>query len=213
MSHWSRTLRLLTTLIAVVAVVFASVTPANAAGNRTIVGSGEGAILLEPTNAQKAEAMKRLEQARLTDPSGFAKRLELIRGSKELTQYLSSDSRFDGGLQQQFLAASMPTDVLKALVSLTDSGYLNLEVVDGQNNAKVAKLSKAEPRMIGGGKGSTAMKPMFPQCPSAWAALWAWWGTNAAFWGAMGFFGPMAALGCSAAMAIAGSVIDFNRGC
>lgn len=157
--------------------------------------------------------MKRLEQARLADPAGFSKRLQLIRASKELTEYLSSDSRFDGALQQEFLAASMPTDVLESLVSLTDTGYLSLEVTEGPNHTKVAKLSKAEPTMVGGGKGSMGMKPMFPQCPSAWAALWAWWGTNAAFCGAMGFFGPMAALGCSAAMAIAGSVIDFNRGC
>ncbi|MCZ9884520.1 hypothetical protein [Arthrobacter sp. B2a2-09] len=208
-------MRLLTALVAVVAVVFGSVAPAaaNAAENRTVVGSGEGAVLLEPTKAQRAEAMKRLEQARLADPAGFANRLDLIQESKELREYLSSDSRFDSGLQQQFLAASMPTDILESLVSLTDSGYLTLELADGPNKTKVAKLIKAERSMIGGGKGSMGKKPMFPQCPSAWAALWAWWGTNAAFCGAMGFFGPMAALGCSAAMAIAGSVIDFNRGC
>lgn len=107
----------------------------------------------------------------------------------------------------------MPTDVLKSLVELTDTGYLSLEVSDGPNNIKVAKFTKAKPSMVSGGKGSMSMKPMFPQRPSAWAALRAWWGTNAAFCGAMGFFGPMAALGCSAAMAIAGTVIDFNRGC
>ncbi|UVJ39134.1 hypothetical protein [Arthrobacter sp. CJ23] len=203
----------MTTLVAVFAVVFASVAPANAAGNRTVVGSSEGAVLLEPTPAQKSEAMKRLEQARLADPVGFAKRLHLIQGSKELTQYLSADNRFDAGLQQQFLAAAMPTDALEALVSMTDSGYLALEIKDGPGNTKVATLSKAKPSMIGGGKGSIAMKPMYPQCASAWAALWAWWGTNMAFCGAMGFFGPMAMIGCSAAMTIAGGVIDFNRGC
>jgi hypothetical protein len=98
-------------------------------------------------------------------------------------------------------------------VELTDIGYLSLDVSEGPNNTKVAKISKAEPYMVGGGKGSMGMQPMYPQCPSAGAALWAWWGTNIAFCGAMGFFGPMAALGCSAAMAVAGSFIDFNKGC
>ncbi|MBT2513416.1 hypothetical protein [Arthrobacter sp. ISL-30] len=157
--------------------------------------------------------MKRLEQSRTEDPAGFAQRLRMIQDSHALTTFLSSDSRFDSGLQQQFLAASMPTDVLESLVVLTETGFLTLEVKDGPNGSKVGKINKAKPTMLGGGVGSMALKPMFPQCPAAWAALWAWWGTNAAFCGAMGFFGPMAALGCSAAMAIAGSVIDFNRGC
>jgi hypothetical protein len=67
---------------------------------------------------------------RTTRP-GFAERLRIINKSKPLTAFLSSDSRFDSGLQQNFLAASMPTDVLKALVELTDSEYLSLEVGDG----------------------------------------------------------------------------------
>ncbi|UVJ39668.1 hypothetical protein [Arthrobacter sp. CJ23] len=204
---------MITTLVAVIAVFSTSVAPASAAGPRTVSAAETGVALLQPTEAQKAEALQRLEQSRSADPAGFAERLRIIKGSKPLTTFLASDSRFDSGLQQRFLAASMPTDVLEALVELTDTGYLTLEVKDGPNGTKVAKLSKAKPSMVGGGKGGMSMKPMFPQCPSAWAALWAWWGTNAAFCGAMGFFGPMAALGCSAAMAIAGSVIDFNRGC
>lgn len=179
----------------------------------SIAGTESGVALLQPTQAQADEAMERLEQARSNDPAGFAERLRIINKSKPLTAFLSSDSRFGSGLQQNFLAASMPTDVLNSLIELTDTGYLSLEVSDGPNNIKVAKIIKAKPSMVGGGKGSMSMKPMLPQCPSAWAALWAWWGTNAAFCGALGIFGPMAALGCSAAMAIAGSVIDFNRGC
>ena len=210
---WKQACRVVVTIVAVIAVFLASVGPASAAGARTVAGTESGVALLQPTRAQTDEAMKRLEQARSSDPAGFAERLRIIKKSEPLTTFLSSDSRFDSGLQQNFLAASMPTDVLKSLVELTDTGYLSLEVSDGPNNAKVAKIIKAKPSMVGGGKGSMSMKPMFPQCPSAWAALWAWWGTNAAFCGALGFFGPMAALGCSAAMAIAGSVIDFNRGC
>lgn len=105
----------------------------------------------------------------------------------------------------------MPTDVLDSLVDLTNSGSLSLEVRAGENNAEIARIVTAEPIMVGGGKCSMGMQPLFPQCPPAWAALWAWWGTNAAFCGALGFFGPMAAFGCSAVMAIAGSAMDFNR--
>ena len=111
------------------------------------------------------------------------------------------------------LAATAFFVVRSAEDKVTDSGYLSLEVEAGADNARIAKIVKAGPVMVGGGKGSMAMQPPFPQCPSAWAVLWAWWGTNAAFCGALGFFGPMAALGCPAAMAIAGSAIDFNRGC
>lgn len=210
---WKQFCKVVITFLSVIGVFLASVGPANAAGPRTVAAAASGVSILQPTQAQTAEAMSRLEKAREADPSGYLKRLRLIRDSTALTAFLSSDSRFDGQLQHQFLAASMPTDVLEALIELTDIGYLKLIVDDGPNGAKIAKIAKAKSSMIGGGEGSMSMKPMFPQCPSAWAALWAWWGTNAAFCGAMGFFGPMAALGCSAAMAIAGSAIDFNRGC
>lgn len=212
-SNWKHVCRVVITLVAVFAVFLASVGPASAAGARTIAATESGVALLQPTKAQTDDAMKRLEQTRAADPEAFANRLRMIDNSKPLTTFLSSDSRFDSALQQQFLAAAMPTEVLAALVELTDIGYLTLDVRDGSNGNKIAKIIKAKQTMVGGGKGSMSMKPMFPECPSAWAALWAWWGTNAAFCGAMGFFGPMAALGCSAAMAIAGSVIDFNRGC
>ena len=210
---WKQFCKVVIALLSVLGVFLASVGPASAAGSRTVASAASGVSILQPTQAQTAEAMSRLERARETDPSGYANRLSLIKESRALTKFLSSDSRFDGQMQQQFLAASLPTDVLEALIELTDIGYLKLSVEDGPNGAKIAKITKAKTPMIGGRKGSMSMKPMFPQCPSAWAALWAWWGTNAAFCGAMGFFGPMAALGCSAAMAIAGSVIDFNRGC
>ncbi|MBP2268980.1 hypothetical protein J3A64_004444 [Pseudarthrobacter sp. PvP004] len=200
-------------IVAVLAILSASVGPANAAASRTVSLDGTGVTLLEPTPAQRTEALIRLEQARLQDPTGFSQRVKLIQSSKPLKKYLSADRRFDARQQQEFLAASMPTDALESLVSLTDSGYLTLQLTDGPKNTKVAKLVKAKPVMVGGGKGSTAMMPMYPQCPSAWAALWAWWGTNMAFCGAMGFFGPMAMIGCSAAMTIAGGFIDFNRGC
>lgn len=213
LGSWKLFVRALTTLAVVCGLVVTSMGPAGAAPARTISATDSGAVLLTPTAAQKAEAMKRLELARSANPAGFARRLQLIKDSRELPAFLSSDDRFDSRQQQEFLAASMPADALEALISLTESGYLSFEVKDGPNGTKIAKMVKAKPAMIGGGKGSMAMKPMFPQCPSAWAALWAWWGTNAAFCGAMGFFGPMAALGCSAAMAVAGSVIDFNRGC
>jgi hypothetical protein len=210
---WKHVCRLVATFTAVVAIMVASVGPAGAAGAKTIAAASSGVALLQPTPAQMQEALNRLGQAKSSDPNGFAERLQIIEESKPLSAFLSSDSRFDSRLQQEFLAASMPTDVLMALVELTDSGYLSLEVSDGPNSSKIAKIVKAKPIMVGGGMGSMGMQTAFPQCPAAWAALWAWWGTNAAFCGALGFFGPMAALGCSAAMAIAGSVIDFNRGC
>ncbi len=212
-SSWKQIWRVISTFTAVLAVLLASVIPANAAATRTVVPVDSGVALLQPTQAQKMEAMKRLEQSRSADPTGFAKRLGIIQSSKTLTTFLASDIRFDSQLQQEFLAAMMPTDVLESLVVLTETGYLTLAVKDGPSGSKVAKIHKSKPAMMGGGLRGMSMRPMFPQCPAAWAALWAWWGTNAAFCGAMGFFGPMAALGCSAAMAIAGSVIDFNRGC
>lgn len=205
--------RVVTMIVAILAIFSASVGPANAAASRTVSLDGTGVTLLEPTQTQRKEALIRLEQARLQDPKGFSKRLELIKSSKPLTKYLSADRRFDARQQQEFLAASMPDEALEALVSLADSGYLKLEVKTGHFGTKVASISKAKQMTIGGGFRNSSLKPMFPQCPAAWAALWAWWGTNAAFCGAMGFFGPMAALGCSAVMAIAGSVIDVNRGC
>jgi hypothetical protein len=36
---------------------------------------------------------------------------------------------------------------------------------------------------------------------------------NRAYCAIIGFFGPWAALGCAAAMAVAGAVMDFNRAC
>jgi hypothetical protein len=53
----------------------------------------------------------------------LSERLRIIEKSRPLTTFLASDSRFDAKLQQNFLAASMPTEVLEALVEPTDSGY------------------------------------------------------------------------------------------
>lgn len=210
---WKHFCRLAATFTAVVELMAASIGPAGAAGAKTIAAASSGVALLQPNPAQTQEALNRLRQAKSADPLGFAVRLQIIEESKPLTAFLSSDSRFDSRLQQEFLAALMPTDVLTALVELTDLGYLSLEVSDGPNSLRIAQIVKAKPIMVGGGKGSMGMQTAFPQCPAAWAAFWAWWSTNAAFCGALGFFGPMAALGCSAAMAIAGTVIDINRGC
>lgn len=121
---WKYCCRLVATITAVMAIMVASVGPAGAAGAKTIATSGSGVALLQPTPAQTQEALDRLRQAKSSDPGGFGERLLIIEKSKPLTAFLSSDSRFDSRLQQEFLAASMPTDVLKALVELTDSGYL-----------------------------------------------------------------------------------------
>jgi hypothetical protein len=123
---WKHLCRLVATFTAVVAIMVASVGPAGAAGAKTIATANSGVALLQPTPAQTQEALNRLGQAKSSDPIGFAQRLQIIEESKPLSAFLSSDSRFDSRLQQEFLAASMPTDVLQALVELTDSGYLSL---------------------------------------------------------------------------------------
>lgn len=72
---WKQACRIVVTFVAVIAVFLASVGPASAAQARTIEGTGSGVALLQPTQAQTDEAMKRLEQARSNDPAGFAERL------------------------------------------------------------------------------------------------------------------------------------------
>ena len=204
--------RLVTTLMVIFAMLFTAAVPAHATPG-AITPVRDGVALHEPTAAQWADALHRLGIQRAQDPRGFSLRLRMIEDSPQLNAHLAADKRFDVGLQRQFLAVTMPTDVLAALIDLVDSRYLELSVRENADGTTVASVKKASP-MIGGGRlGATSVKPLLPQCPSAWAAFWAWWSTNAAFCGAMGFFGPGAALACSFAMAVAGSVIDYNRGC
>lgn len=70
-TSWSRVSWILTTIVAVIGLVFVSVAPADASGNKTINAGGSGVVLHEPTAAQKAEAMRRLDQAQKADPEGF----------------------------------------------------------------------------------------------------------------------------------------------
>ena len=118
----------------------------------------------------------------------------------------------------EFAAAQMPTEVLRSLIFLTDRGAVKLDINEGPGKSPRVSLEiqkKAKPVFHGGGMGrmSVSAPLVVPQCGAAWTAFWAWFAVNRGYCAIIGFFGPWAALGCAAAMAVAGAVMDFNRAC
>ncbi|WP_336852493.1 hypothetical protein [Sinomonas albida] len=203
--------------ISTLALFMASLTPASAAPPHT-ADQASGIAITQPTPQQREAALAKLGAAKSTDPVGFGQRMRMLQNADALNRFLFADARFDGRQQQEFVAASMPTDALQGLIEMTDAGMLKFEFVKNSNGQPAAKVSKGHPRpLIGGGLGTTSIRPAgldsLPQCPSAWAAFWAWYANTTLVCEALGFFGPWTAAGCYLALALGGMVIDFNMSC
>ncbi|WP_422936230.1 hypothetical protein [Sinomonas sp. P47F7] len=204
-------------MMSAIALVAAFVGPATAAPPAP-PNRGDGVVIAQPTDAQRAAALAKLDAAKKSDPAGFAQRMRMLQHADALNAFLFGDSRFDGHLQQEFVAASMPSDALEGLIEMTDAGVLKLDLSKNAAGRVVSKMSFVHHKVVlGGGIHTTAIKPAdlstLPQCPSAWAALYAWFAESTMLCELMGFFGPWSMLGCYAFFLVAGMVIDFNMSC
>lgn len=167
----------------------------------------------EPSAEQQAIAMDNLREHIAVDPDDFQERMSILEDAPAIDTYLERFDDVDVEQQKAFFAASMPTEALRSFVDMTTKGALDIRVTPMSDGTLVTSVEidptygfTAPAKNQG---GTTAL----PACPSAWAAFWAWYATEAAFCGAMGFFGPGAALACALAMGLGGTALDFNRGC
>ncbi|MEA5454047.1 hypothetical protein SPF06_04855 [Sinomonas sp. JGH33] len=200
------------------ALLLASVNPATAASPQR-EASDSGVTIVQPTEQERVAALAKLDEAKRKDPVGFAQRMKMLEHADALNRFLYGDKRFDGRQQQEFVAASIPTEALEGLIEMTDAGVLKFGLTKDSSGRPAAKITKgsSETRMIGGGLHSSSVKPAglgsLPQCPSAWAAFWAWYANTMVVCEALGFFGPWTAAGCYLALALGGTIIDFNMSC
>lgn len=176
-----------------------------------------GAVIAGPTEEQRGQARTAVQDAKLIDPSGFELRMRMLRESRALREYLGSMPTYDVTEQMEFAATQLPTEVLRSLILLTDQGSIRVQAIKGADQRFRASLKVQEKTSgsYGGGMGrmSVSAPLVVPQCGAAWTAFWAWFAVNRGYCAIIGFFGPWAALGCAAAMAVAGAVMDFNRAC
>ncbi|MDJ0353580.1 MULTISPECIES: hypothetical protein [Micrococcaceae] len=167
----------------------------------------------EPSAGQQAIAMDNLREHIAADPTDFQERMNILDDAPAIDTYLERFDNVDVDQQKAFFAASMPTEALRSFVDMTNKGALDIRVTS-MSDGTLATSVEIDPTYgftaPAKNQGETTA---LPSCPSAWAAFWAWYATEAAFCGAMGFFGPGAALACALAMGLGGTALDFNRGC
>lgn len=194
-------------VIAVLCCLLAGLSTPTAASAATATEAGE------PSADQQAIAAENLREHIAADPADFQERMDILDHAPAIDTYLARFDSFDVHQQKAFFAASMPTAALRSFVDMTNTGALDI-VVTPKADGTLATSVKIDPTygFTSPTKGQGAMAAL-PACPSAWAAFWAWYATEAAFCGAMGFFGPGAALACALAMGLGGTALDFNRGC
>lgn len=168
--------------------------------------------IITPTTEQQAEAEANLAAHIAEDPADFHTRMSILDDAPAIDAYLGN-FEFDIEQQKMYLAALMPTEALRGFVDMTNQGMLTLTVTQSESGEKITTIQVEDQPTTIAPKAGNASINAFPACPSAWAAFYAWYATNAAFCGAMGFFGPAAAIGCGLAMGLAGTALDFNRGC
>lgn len=194
-------------LIAVLCCALIALSTPAAASAATVATTGE------PSTEQQAIAMANLRKHIATDPADFQERMRILGNAPAIDAYLVQFGGIDIDQQRAFFAASMPTEALRSFVDMTNKGALDIRVAPGTDGTLVTSVI-VDPTygFTPPAKGQVATAAL-PACPSAWAAFWAWYATEAAFCGAMGFFGPGAALACALAMGLGGTALDFNRGC
>ena len=194
-------------LIAVLCCILVGLSTPTAASAATVTNPGA------PAADQQAIAEENLREHIAADPADFQERMNILDSAPAIDTYLARFDSFDVDQQKAFFAASMPTEALRSFVDMTNKGALDIVVTPKADGTLVTSV-EIDPTYgftaPAKGQGGTAA---LPACPSAWAAFWAWYATEAAFCGAMGFFGPGAALACALAMGLGGTALDFNRGC
>lgn len=144
-----------------------------------------------------------IAQAKASDPSGFGRRLNLIRRSAAFMDVLKRYTS-DQSLNAEFFAA-ISTDAQATALARNTAG--KHYVISGTQDDPRAQLVDGAVSREGPG-GVTPMT--MPACPKAWAAFAAWLvGTTML---CAPFSGP-AAWACAAAMGLMGLMPDFNRAC
>lgn len=169
--------------------------------------TSSNAASLQASNTSTAEEI--INEAREADPEEFNQTVEILESSPLLMSYLSSYEGFDAEQEVQVLATQFNPDAAQAFVDVLESGELTIDEGADENGNPAPEVN-ISPDMSNSGGVSTQD---FPQCPSAWAALYAWAATEAAFCGTLGLAGPGATLACVAAFTVTGTVPDFNAGC
>lgn len=187
--------------------------------NMTVSSS---ALVLNPDKAASEVLQKAIEKARAQDPAGFNLRLSLITSSKAVTKYLASFRGLDWSTQVNGLAASMPMDALTGMVDLMEKKIVEYKVRPASTSSNWVTMTVHKDLMASYlGTSSESTNPgelttfgwgSLPQCPSAWAAFWAWFAFNTAFCGPFAAY-PPAAVACALGLGLAGMIVDFNRGC
>ncbi|WP_139244847.1 MULTISPECIES: hypothetical protein [unclassified Arthrobacter] len=157
-----------------------------------------------------------VQKAKAQDPSGFDQRIKLITSSKALVEYLASYKGLDRSMQIEGLAASMPTDALTGMADMMDKKVIEYKVRPASASSNWVTMSVKQDRMASYSDNSGAVTTLglgsLPQCPSAWAAFWAWFAFNTAFCAPFAAY-PPAAVACALGLGLGGMIIDFNKGC
>jgi hypothetical protein len=79
-----------------------------------------------PTNEQRQKAAALVEAAKRADPQEFAKKMDMLRKSTALREYLGSVPGYDVTQQMEFAATQLPTETVEAFILLTDQGSVKL---------------------------------------------------------------------------------------
>lgn len=187
-------------ILVLVGMMFGSLAPANATGLKS--GDAEG--LSQQEAAAVSDALRE-------DSQDFLQTVSILGESSAIQDYLAAYAEFDPQDQLEVMALGFSPESAQAFVQLLDSGELAISADRDVDGNPAPTLEAPDATVASGQVGVAAIG--FPQCPSAWAALYAWFATEAAFCGALGFFGPGAALGCAAAMTVLGTIPDYNAGC
>lgn len=197
----SRTLIGALGILVMIGMMFGSLAPASAAST----GSETAGELSRQEASAVAEALN-------ADSQEFLKTVSILEESASIQNYLAAYPEFDSHDQLEVLALGFSPEAAQAFVQLLDSGELVISADRDSDGSPAPTMEAAAAVDVSSGPVAVAAAG-FPQCPSAWAALYAWFATEAAFCGALGFFGPGAALGCAAAMTLLGTIPDYNAGC
>ncbi|ASN19304.1 hypothetical protein [Arthrobacter sp. YN] len=187
--------------------------PVAAYDNKTVSTS---TLVVNPDRAASEELHQAIEKVKAQDPLGFEVRLNLITSSKAVSKYLKSFKGLDRDVQIEGMAASMPTDALTGMIDLMEKKILEYKVRPASDSSNWVTMIVNKDAMASytsdSGTPTTFGWGSFPQCPSAWAAFWAWFAFNTAFCGPFAAY-PPAAVACALGLGLAGMIVDFNRGC
>ena len=191
----------------------ASPEPVKSHDNKTVSTS---TLVVNPDRVASEQLHHAIEKVKAQDPLGFEVRVNLITSSKAVSKYLKSFKGLDKNMQIEGLAASMPTDALTGMIDLMEKRVLEYKVRPASDSSNWVTMIVHKDAMASYTNDPGALTTFgwgsLPQCPSAWAAFWAWFAFNTAFCGPFAAY-PPAAVGCALGLGLAGMIVDFNRGC